>query len=167
MDMWSVGCIFAEALTGIPLFRGHDSMHQLSLIVDGIGYPTESEINDLTEKSIRDMVRGMKRTECRLAKLIDTSNVHAIDLLSRMLSFDPKKRISASEALRHPYFDNVSDNLRRRGDTEEYIRCVRASVTSMIGPIVIDESVPEVIIYEKVMDECKSEISINASIAFE
>lgn len=57
IDVWSVGCILAEMLSGKPLFPGRDYHHQLTLILDVLGTPTLDEFYAITTRRSRDYIR--------------------------------------------------------------------------------------------------------------
>ena len=102
VDLWAVGCVLAELLTGKPLFPGRNDSDQLGRIFSIIGTPTEAdwpEESQVLRKNFPD-TRGSG-----LANRVIGVEPEALDLLQKMLHFDPKKRITASEALVHPYFD--------------------------------------------------------------
>lgn len=106
IDIWSVGCIFAEILSrGEPLFPGQSPQHQFSLIVNVTGTPSEEEISQLRNTSAQRTMRSLPRTPRRpLSTLFPDADPDALDVMSKMLEFSPEKRISALEALQHPYF---------------------------------------------------------------
>ncbi|GAB9474283.1 Cmgc/mapk protein kinase [Globisporangium polare] len=108
IDIWSTGCIFAELLGRKPLFPGDDYIHQLQIICDKLGTPREDELAFVTsEKAKRFMKNQPMKPGVPFAKLYPTTNPAAIDLLEKMLVFDPAKRISVEEALEHPYLDSL------------------------------------------------------------
>jgi len=106
IDIWSVGCIFAEILSrGEPLFPGQSPQHQFSLIVNVTGTPSEEEISQLRNTSAQRTMRSLPRSPRRpLSTLFPDADPDALDVMSKMLEFSPEKRISALDALRHPYF---------------------------------------------------------------
>jgi serine/threonine protein kinase len=104
MDMWSVGCIFAELLLRKPLLPGNDAQNQLDLIFNLLGTPTEEEIQNIPSNKIRNKVmRIPQRPGKQFETVFREANPRALDLLKKMLVFDPEKRITVEMALDHPY----------------------------------------------------------------
>lgn len=111
IDMWSVGCIFAELLGRKPIFPGRDYLHQLKLIINTIGSPDESDLQFIQSQRARSFIRSQSPTpRVCLAKLYPRANPLAINLIDRMLVFDPAKRITVAEALEHPYLGLLHDD---------------------------------------------------------
>jgi hypothetical protein len=105
--MWSIGCILAEILGRRPLFPGRNYLHQLQVIIDILGTPDDSDLWFIRRQSALKAVRGMgSRPPMSFHKLFPHANPQAIDLLQRMLAFDPAKRITVQEALAHPYLSD-------------------------------------------------------------
>ncbi|KAI3659877.1 hypothetical protein MP638_003377 [Amoeboaphelidium occidentale] len=103
IDLWSIGCIFGEMITGRPLFPGSTVKDQLQKIFKYMGPPPEGYVTgefkelldspELADKgSLEDVLGG---------RLDDVG----LDLLKRLLEYVPEKRISATEAMQHPFFD--------------------------------------------------------------
>jgi len=110
IDVWSVGCILAEMLSGKPLFPGRDYHHQLTLILDVLGTPTLDEFYAITTRRSRDYIRALPfRKRKPFAQIFPNSNPLAIDFLTKALTFDPKKRMTVEEALAHPYLEAYHD----------------------------------------------------------
>ncbi|KDN52389.1 Pkinase-domain-containing protein [Tilletiaria anomala UBC 951] len=110
IDIWAVGTILAEMLTGRPLFPGRDYHHQLSLILDVLGTPTLEEFYAINSRRSRDYIRALPfRKRKDFAKLFPTASADAIDFLQKTLTFDPKKRLTVEQALEHPYLAAYHD----------------------------------------------------------
>lgn len=101
VDLWSCGCIFAELFTRKPLFPGKSDPDQLGKIIDIIGTPDETEWPSdvsLSWTSFRHS-KGVP-----FENLIQDISPEGKDLLHKLLAFSPTRRISATNALAHPYF---------------------------------------------------------------
>ncbi|KXN89332.1 Mitogen-activated protein kinase [Leucoagaricus sp. SymC.cos] len=102
IDVWSVGCILAEMLSGKPLF--------LTLILDVLGTPTLDEFYAITTRRSRDYIRALPfRKKRPFVQIFPNANELAVDFLTKTLTFDPKKRITVEEALAHPYLEAYHD----------------------------------------------------------
>ncbi|KAF6766465.1 kinase-like domain-containing protein [Ephemerocybe angulata] len=108
IDVWSCGCIFAEMISGVPLFRGRDNQDQLLHIMRIIGTPNplqfakiSKETPEIQQKQFPNYPRMPFHT------VLPKASPQALDLLEKLLKFDPAERISAADALAHPYFSSV------------------------------------------------------------
>lgn len=106
IDVWSCGCIFAEMISGVPLFRGRDNQDQLLHIMRIIGTPDDRVLKKLIADSPEMTIKPQypKYPKIPLAQVLPKAPPQALDLLERLLQFDPGKRITATDALSHPYF---------------------------------------------------------------
>ncbi|KAK0555761.1 negative regulator of the PHO system [Tilletia horrida] len=105
IDVWSAGCIMAEMISGVPLFRGRDNNDQLNQILRILGTPDDATIQRLMRDSPDVQPRAFPRMpKMPFQTLYPRAHPLAIDLLEKLLRFDPTQRLSADEALRHPYF---------------------------------------------------------------
>uniref|UniRef100_A0A668TGB0 mitogen-activated protein kinase n=1 Tax=Oreochromis aureus TaxID=47969 RepID=A0A668TGB0_OREAU len=110
VDIWSVGCIMAELLTGRALFPGTDHINQLQHILRLTGTPPATLMNRMPSYEARNYISSLPHMPKRsFADVFIGANPLAVDLLERMLVLDTDKRITAAEALAHPYFAQYHD----------------------------------------------------------
>lgn len=108
VDVWSVGCILAELIARKPLFPGDDYIHQLQLITQKIGTPASEDMAFIrSDRARRFMAHLPLCPKTRWSDLFRGVNAQALDLLDKMLVFNPAKRITVQEALKHPYLESL------------------------------------------------------------
>ena len=108
VDLWSIGCIFAELVLKRPLFPGANVPDQLHRIQRLLGRPKLRDWPGLQDyPEYKDPAFWLDAEPMELADVFPTLEPHGIDLLSRFLQYSPDLRISAAEALMHPYFDSI------------------------------------------------------------
>ncbi|XP_064123752.1 mitogen-activated protein kinase 15 [Loxodonta africana] len=105
VDMWSLGCILGEMLRGRPLFPGSSTLHQLELILESVPLPSEDDFQALGSGYSASVLHrlGARPRQTLDALLPPDTPPEALDLLRRLLVFAPDKRLSAAQALQHPY----------------------------------------------------------------
>jgi mitogen-activated protein kinase 15 len=104
VDIWSVGCILGELILGKAIFPGKSTINQVELIIQLMGKPTPedlSSINAATDYSIIESMSAKKKYS--FSQFFKGASKEALDFLKRTLVFDPTKRLTAEQALKHPY----------------------------------------------------------------
>lgn len=105
IDMWAVGCLTYELFMRHPLFAGKDYVHQITLIADKLGTPSLDDLKRVQSAEARRFVLAMQpRTGVRWSDLMPGASPLLTDLVSKLLVYDPEKRLTAAQALRHPIF---------------------------------------------------------------
>ncbi|KAI9781572.1 MAG: dual specificity protein kinase kns1 [Peltula sp. TS41687] len=150
-DIWSIGCILVEFFTGDALFQTHDNLEHLAMMESVCGGKIESKLirqvnhsgrghganpaskffrrqlldypNNETTKASKKYVKAMKRLHDIIPETTRFNKLF-LDLLRRIFLYDPKARITAKDALRHPWFkettvDDGSEALRLRLESEQ------------------------------------------------
>jgi len=109
IDIWSAGCIFAEMASGRPLFPGSGTSDQLFRIFKILGTPTEESWPSITELPEYKPDFPVHQS-LPLSSIVQGLDEKGLNLLSKMLQYDPNQRITAAAALKHPYFDGLDNN---------------------------------------------------------
>jgi len=113
VDMWSIGCILGELLGGKPMFPGTSTMNQLDRIIEVTGRPNAEDIEAIRSPFAATMLESLPPSNPRsLSDMYPNASAEALDLLRKLLQFNPIKRITAEEALAHPFvaqFHNPTD----------------------------------------------------------
>ncbi|XP_023764562.1 serine/threonine-protein kinase AFC3 isoform X3 [Lactuca sativa] len=127
-DMWSIGCILVELFTGEALFQTHENLEHLAMMERVLGPLPEHMVqraNQGAEKYFRrsrlkwpegavsrESIRAVRKLD-RLKNMISGCVSYGglrsciVDLLYGLLKFDPEERLTAEEALDHPFFRNT------------------------------------------------------------
>ncbi|XP_038123768.1 mitogen-activated protein kinase 6 [Cyprinodon tularosa] len=108
IDLWAAGCIFSEMLTGKTLFAGAHELEQMQLILESIPVLHEEDRQEL-HSVIPVFIRSdMSMPHTPLVKLLPGVSPQALDFLEKILTFNPIDRLTAEEALAHPYMADYS-----------------------------------------------------------
>jgi dual specificity tyrosine-phosphorylation-regulated kinase 2/3/4 len=115
IDMWSLGCILAELYTGYPIFPGENEQEQLACIMEVFGPPEKHLIEKSTRKklffdslgkpriTVSSKGRRRRPSSKELRQVLKCDDEAFLDFISRCLRWDPARRLSPSEALRHEF----------------------------------------------------------------
>jgi len=109
VDLWSIGCVMAEMATGQPLFAGDSEIDTLFKIFQKLGTPTEamwpglSELPDFKLSFPRWPPRGWTQIRNTAAQV----GADGIELLEKLMTYDPRRRLSARQSVQHRYFKDV------------------------------------------------------------
>jgi mitogen-activated protein kinase 15 len=113
VDMWAVGCILGEVMLGKPCFPGNSTMNQLERVLEVTGKPSGADLSSIHSPFAATMIESLPAMRTKpLAEMFASAPPEALDLMGKCLQFNPDKRITAYEALRHPYvssFHNEAD----------------------------------------------------------
>lgn len=111
VDMWSIGCVFAELLMGEPIFKGNNEKEQVQEIFTICGSPNENTWPGISLFPSYEYLMPRNTFDNNLKLSITSKSKSPIDditfdLIQKMLMVNPKDRISAEEALKHEYFSD-------------------------------------------------------------
>jgi len=114
VDMWSLGCILGELLLGKPIFPGTSTLNQLDRIMDLTGRPSSDDIDSIQSSLAGTMLEALPslKPPKSLRDIFPMASDEALDLLKNLLQFNPSKRLTAEQAMKHPYvaqFHNPDD----------------------------------------------------------
>ena len=115
-DMWSVGCIFGELLGGKPMFPGTSTLSQINKVLEVTGKPSKEDLESINSELAEIMLENVVVNKTKSLKtLYPKASEDELDLLSKLLTFNPNKRIDVNTALEHNY---VKEFHSQYSDTE-------------------------------------------------
>ncbi|CAF0968847.1 unnamed protein product [Rotaria sordida] len=107
MDIWSAGCVMFEIITLRPLFPGSNELDQINKIHDVIGTPTSTTLDKFQHRNSAVDFNFPPRRGTGIARHLTHCSADTIDLINHLCIYDPDHRMSAMQALQHPYFDHI------------------------------------------------------------
>ncbi|PNH05738.1 MAPK/MAK/MRK overlapping kinase [Tetrabaena socialis] len=114
MDMWGVGCVFFEIVSLFPLFPGTNELDQITKIHNILGTPPPDLLAKMKKRSAHMDFNFPPKEGSGVPKLIPHVNPECVDLIVKLLSYNPDERLSARQALRHPYFRDLREAEKRQ-----------------------------------------------------
>lgn len=106
VDLWSAGCVLAELLLGRPLFPGQTALDQLVEVIKVLGTPNKAEVTAMNPTQGEFRFPALPKKPWNLVLRPETP-LEAVDLLDKLLRYVPADRITAYQALRHSFFDEL------------------------------------------------------------
>jgi len=123
IDMWGVGCIFYEMASGRPLFPGSTVEDELHLIFKVLGTPTEDNWPGINRTEELQSYKFPHYTTEPLVARAPRLDPDGINLLNSFLHFEARRRISAREAMKNPYFQSLGSGVALLGDNDSLLGC--------------------------------------------
>lgn len=112
VDIWSAGCILAEILTEKVLFPGKSSLNQMELIIELLGRPTNNDLDNMKISFANEILPNLNGKKSKsIGHMFNNCPPEAIDLLRKLLAYNPAKRPSATEVLAHPFFEKFHNEV--------------------------------------------------------
>lgn len=110
MDIWGYGCVLFEMIAKYPLFNGKGELDQIHKINKVLGTPKPALIELFKSRATHmsaNQFNFPQKKGIGFEKLLPNGPKSLVDLLYKLLAYDPAERITAKEALKHEYFDDI------------------------------------------------------------
>jgi len=116
VDMWSIGCILGELMGSKPMFPGSSTINQIDRIMSILGRPTVEDLDAIQSDFAGQMLENIPvhSTSNGIDEMYCGADTEAMDLLRKLLTFNPDKRLTVEQALEHPYvgqFHNPAEEI--------------------------------------------------------
>jgi len=121
MDIWGLGCVFFEVLSLYPLFPGTNELDQVQKIHQIMGTPTPELLNHFKKKSSHMDFNFPPQEGTGIEKMIPHISKDApecVDLIVKLLAYNPEDRLSARQGLRHPWFRDVREKEKKQATAQ-------------------------------------------------
>jgi len=155
VDMWSIGCIFGEMLLGYPVLMGSSTKNQLKQIIELL-HPSPTEIERITNTKAQQYVQAVSYSvvQPQFEEVFGFVNCpDTLDLLRRMLAFSPENRITAEEALRHPYFRQQQQQQHDDEDLNKVAESMRGALERLESLDKREANIEEHVLRKIIFDE--------------
>lgn len=121
LDIWSTGCVMAELMLGQPLFPGESGIDQLVEIIKVLGTPSREQIRTMNPNYMEHKFPQVKPHP--FTKVFrPRTPPEAVDLVAKLLEYTPEARLSAVEAMVHPFFDELRQDGMRMPNGKDFPR---------------------------------------------
>jgi len=115
MDIWGLGCVFFEVLSLYPLFPGTNELDQVQKIHQIMGTPGPELLNHFKKKSSHMDFNFPAQDGTGIDTMIPHIAPECVDLINKLLAYNPDERLSARQGLRHPWFRDLREAEKLRG----------------------------------------------------
>jgi len=110
VDVWSVGCVIAELCLNRPIFPGKSAKEQIHEIMKILGTPTKEQLINMNGKYKEINAPKIEARQWSSVFKNKNNDPLYIDLVSKLLVYEPERRLTPYKALCHPYFDDLRDS---------------------------------------------------------
>ena len=107
VDVWSIGCVIAELILNRAIFPGKSAKEQLYEIIKILGTPTKEQISEMNPKVHITKLPNIPHKLWKDVFKDKTDDMLFIDLVDKLLVYEPEKRLTPYQALNHPFFDDM------------------------------------------------------------
>ena len=111
IDVWSTGCVLSELLGRTPLFPGEDYLDLIQRIVSVLGTPTQEDMQFIENPAAKRFIGKLpKKEKAKWSNVYPRASSVVLDLLDKMLVFNPQKRWTVKQCLEHPFFNGLHNS---------------------------------------------------------
>ena len=139
MDMWGVGCVFFEVVSMYPLFPGTNEADQIQKIHNIMGTPDAELLDKFRAHAAHIDLNFAAKEGTGIAKLLPHASSDCIDLICKLLEYNPELRITARQALRHPYFKELRDAEKKQRKAAEALAAAAMQIPAPLPPAVQEQ----------------------------
>eukprot|EP00341_Mesodinium_pulex_P004968 CAMPEP_0116979002 /NCGR_PEP_ID=MMETSP0467-20121206/58159_1 /TAXON_ID=283647 /ORGANISM="Mesodinium pulex, Strain SPMC105" /LENGTH=473 /DNA_ID=CAMNT_0004672563 /DNA_START=69 /DNA_END=1490 /DNA_ORIENTATION=+ len=136
MDLWGAGCVMFEITSLYPLFPGSNEVDQISRIHKVLGTPSAELLQKFKSKGASHVSFDFPSQKgVGIPQLIPHAGSDAIDLIVKLLKYDAADRISAREAMRHPYFKEAREaDAKKAAESSQGVSEEQSVASSSVDP---------------------------------